>query len=36
LETAVRLQIFDPFLFTSDFGVDSLSWKIHFEKGLIV
>ena len=33
-KTAVRLQIFDPALFTKDFGDDSLSWKIHFEKGL--
>ena len=32
-ETAVRVQIFDPFLFTDDFGLDSLSWKMHFEKG---
>jgi hypothetical protein len=35
LKTAVRLQIFDPFLFTKNFGLDSLSWKIHFEKGSI-
>ena len=35
LKTAVRLQIFDPFLFTKDFGLDSLSWKTHFEKGSI-
>ena len=34
-ETAVRIQIFDPFLFTNDFGLDSLTWKIHFEKGKI-
>ena len=34
LKTAVRLQIFDPFLFTKNFELDSLSWKIHFEKGL--
>jgi hypothetical protein len=32
-ETAVRVQIFDPFLYTNDFGLDSLTWKIHFEKG---
>ena len=32
-ETAVRVQIFDPFLFTKDFELDSLSWKIHFQKG---
>jgi hypothetical protein len=32
LETAVRVQIFDPFLFTKDFGFDSLTWKIHFQK----
>jgi hypothetical protein len=36
LETAVRLQIFDSSLFTKDFGLDSITWKIHFEKGLIV
>ena len=34
-ETAVRVQIFDPFLFTDDFGLDSLSWKMHFEKGWV-
>ena len=33
IETAVRLQIFDAFVFTNDFGLDSLSWKIHFQKG---
>ena len=33
LETAVRVQIFDPLLFTKDFGFDSLTWKIHFQKG---
>ena len=32
LETAVRLQIFDPFLFTNDFGIDSLTCKIHFHQ----
>ncbi|CBY31500.1 unnamed protein product [Oikopleura dioica] len=31
-EFAVRLQIFDPFLFTNDFGLDLLTWKINFEK----
>ncbi|CBY30392.1 unnamed protein product [Oikopleura dioica] len=31
-ETAVRLQIFDPFLFTKDFGLDSLCWKTHYEE----
>jgi hypothetical protein len=36
LETAVRLQIFDSSLFTSNFGLDSITWKIHFEKGSIV
>ena len=36
VKTAVRLQIFDPFLFTKDFGLDSITPKIHFEKGLIV
>jgi hypothetical protein len=36
LETAVRLQIFDSSLFTKVFGLDSISWKIHFEKGSIV
>ena len=34
-ETAVRIQIFDPFLFTDDFGLDLLTWKINFEKGKI-
>ena len=33
LETAVRVQIFDPFLFTKDFGIDSLTSKINFAKG---
>ena len=33
LETALRVQIFDPFLFSEDFGVNSISWKIHFERG---
>ena len=32
-ETAVRLQIFDSFLFTENFGFDSISFKIHFQKG---
>ncbi|CBY12806.1 unnamed protein product [Oikopleura dioica] len=31
-ETAVRVQIFDPFLFTNNFGLDLLTWKINFEK----
>ena len=35
LETAVRIQIFDPFLFTNNFGLDLLTWKINFEKGKI-
>jgi len=34
-ETAVRIQIFDPFLFTNNFGLDLLTWKISFEKGKI-
>ena len=34
-ETAVRIQIFDSFLFTDDFGLDLLTWKINFEKGKI-
>ena len=34
LETAVRLQIFDPLLFTEGFGLGSITWKIYFEKGL--
>ena len=34
-ETAVRIQIFDPFLFTDDFGLDLLTWKINFGKGKI-
>ena len=33
VETAVRVQIFDPFLFTDDFSLHLLTWKIHFEKG---
>ena len=32
-EAAVRVHIFDPFLFTDAFGLKSLSWKIHFESG---
>ena len=32
-KAVVRVHLFDPFLFTKDFGLDSLSWKIHFEKG---
>jgi len=32
-ETAVRVQIFDPFLFAKNFGLSSLFCKIHFEKG---
>ena len=32
LETAVRVQIFDPFLFTKDFGLDLLTWTIHFHQ----
>ncbi|CBY32153.1 unnamed protein product [Oikopleura dioica] len=31
-ETAVRIQIFDPILFTDEFGLDLLTWKIYFEK----
>ena len=34
-ETAIRVQIFDPFLFTNNFGLDLLTWKINFEKGRI-
>jgi len=34
-ETVVRIQIFDPFHFTNDFGLDLLTWKINFEKGKI-
>ena len=34
-KAVVRVHLFDPFLFTKDFGLDSLSWKIHFEKGQI-
>ena len=32
-EIAVRIQIFDAFLFTEDFPSDLLFWKIHFRKG---
>jgi hypothetical protein len=35
METAVRLQIFDPLLFTEDFGLDSITWEIHYEKGMV-
>jgi hypothetical protein len=35
-ETAVRLQIFDPLLFTENFGLRSITWKTHFRKGLVV
>ena len=35
-QTAVRVHIFDPFLFTSDFGSESLTWKAHFDKGLFL
>ncbi|CBY34846.1 unnamed protein product [Oikopleura dioica] len=31
-QTAVRVQIFDPFLFTDNFGLDLLIWNINFEK----
>ena len=33
LETAVRVQVFDPFLFTNGFGIDSFSWKINLSQG---
>ena len=33
LETAIRVQVFDPFLFTDGFGIDSFSWRIHLSKG---
>jgi hypothetical protein len=33
LVTAVRVQIFDPFLFTDQCSLESLSWKIHLGKG---
>ena len=33
LEAAVRVQVFDPFLFTDGFGADSFSWRIHLSKG---
>ena len=29
LEAAVRVQAFDPFLFTDGFGADSFSWRIN-------
>ena len=32
-KAVVRVHIFDPFLFAKNFGLDSLSWKIHFETG---
>ena len=33
LETAVRVQVFDPFLFTNGFGVNSFSWRINLSEG---
>ena len=33
LETAVRVQVFDPFLFTDQFGHDSVVFKINLAKG---
>ena len=33
LEAAVRVQVFDPFLFTDGFAADSFSWRIHLSKG---
>ncbi|CBY16104.1 unnamed protein product [Oikopleura dioica] len=30
-KTAVRIHLFDTFLFTDKFGYDKLSWKMHFE-----
>jgi len=36
LEAVVRIHIFDSFLFTKDFWLNSLTWKIHFEKGKIL
>jgi len=35
-KAVVRVHIFDPFLFSKEFRLDSLSWKIHFEKGLFL
>ena len=31
--TAVRVHIFDPYLFTSQFAFDNVTSKAHFEKG---
>ncbi|CBY34845.1 unnamed protein product, partial [Oikopleura dioica] len=31
-ENAVRVQILDPFLFSNNFGLNFLTWKINFEK----
>ena len=33
LETAVRVQVFDPFLFTDKFGHDSVVFEINLSKG---
>ena len=33
LETAVRVQVFDPFLFTDGFGADSFSLSVNLSKG---
>ena len=32
-EAAVRIQVFDPMLFTEKLRLDSCTWKIHFENG---
>ena len=33
LEVAVRIQVFDSFLFTKKFGIDELKWKTHLISG---
>ena len=34
--TAVRVHIFDSYLFTQKFGLESQTWKAHFDKGLFI
>ena len=33
VEMAVRVQVFDPFLFTKKFGADKIEWKTHLISG---
>ena len=33
IETAIRVQVFDPFLFTDQFGYDEIDFEINLSKG---